>query len=343
MKSIFIIALLISTAALGQKYQDIDLSKKVQNEPTIGLDYSGFKMVNKIPSGLYKVKIIVEEEKGGLNDASEATLTETECEKKDSAFMKALKKLADAKDEAEVPDLKKTLKEEYDRTGDCKTQHKAKYDAVITATEEQVPFSFQPKRNQNIIVTISRIDDKGNEQKKWIVILRTPRKVNYITHFGLTYVPNGEKNSENYFAKKDTGTTYLITKMNKNGEDFWKDLSLTANFILYPFKFKNEDAGFKVGWMGGFGISGDAKFTVFTGPSLVFSDFLSINFGAGLFNRYRLKGEYSPGQRLTENLNFDQLHERGLRPGFVISLGLRLSKEQLQEGTQVVGAGATNQ
>jgi hypothetical protein len=100
---------------------------------------------------------------------------------------------------------------------------------------------------------------------------------------------------------------------------------------------KNEDALVKVGWMAGFGISGNANFTVFTGPSIVMNDFLSLNVGYGLYNHARLKGEYAPDQRLDENLNFEQLHDEGLRPSLIISLGFRLSKEQMKDPIESIG------
>jgi hypothetical protein len=102
-------------------------------------------------------------------------------------------------------------------------------------------------------------------------------------------------------------------------------------------KYKNPDSNFKIGWNGGFGLSGDAKFTIFTGPTILLNDFLSINLCAGLYNKYKLRGEYTEGQKITENLSLDQLNETGLRPSFIISIGFRLSKEQVQAAIENKG------
>lgn len=339
MKKIILISFSIIPLVLHAQLHDVDLSKKILDEKTIGLNYKGIKLINKTTKGFYKVSITVEQEPFGPDEGDEQSIEETDaCFKED--FKVAYEALEAEENEAEIPQRKDELDKGFKKLDNsCQASLKSKYELLKKQTEYEVAFDFAPlKRNQNIIVTIERINTDDNSViKSWIIILRTPRTVNYITHFGMTFAPNGERGSENFFSKADTANTYLIKKMNKNGEDFWKDLSLTANFIVYPFKFKNEDAYIKVGWAAGFGISGDAKFTIFTGPSIVLSDFISLNFAGGLYNRTRLKGEYEPNQRITENLNFDQLHEKGLRPSFIISLGFRLSKEQLQEAIQTVG------
>jgi hypothetical protein len=202
------------------------------------------------------------------------------------------------------------------------------YDNAVSITTEKHSFPFSLDKDQQVFVTITREAKNGLTEKKWIVVLNTPRTVKYITHFGFTFVPNGIHNSDKCYSLETAPNAYTITRMNNNGKDFWQDLSLTANYIIPIFNItKNERV--KFGWNAGFGVSTDAKFTVFTGPSVLFDDFASISFNGGLHNRYKLKGEYSVGQEINQNLSSDQLNESGLRPAFMISLGFRLSREQM--------------
>jgi len=332
---ILLLLLFMSLISNAQGYKKIDLAVENHNESTIDIETLGIQLINKLPFKDYLISVEVSEERSGtpLNQLAGAD----ECLELQTKYKNVRTKLINEKEEKNIEIDIKALKDTLDNIADadCKEVLKKDFADLEAATiDKPYNFGFKLKKNQNIIVTIKRSKPSA---KSWTIVFRTPRTVNYITHFGLTFVPNGEDVSKNFYCKADTGSTYLIKKMNKNGKDFWKDLSLTANFIVYPFKVKNDNANIKIGWVAGFGISGDAKFTVFTGPSVVFSDFISLSVGPGLYNCTRLKGEYSPDQRINENLNFDQLHEKGLRPNVIISLGFRLSKEQLQEAIESIG------
>jgi hypothetical protein len=340
MKNILAIFAFFSFANVwAQKYQEVDLSKSTseQNTPTISLNHKGIKLINKLPKGTYKVKIEVEEEKDGIASAAYAAEEVKPCYDKNPKFKTAYDNLLQADDESKISNLKKALNDGLKTaTPDCTANLKIDATKLIGETEETSDFSFDLKKNQNITIIISRIDDDGKETKNWTVTMQTPRTVNYISHFGFSYVPNGNRNSDKYFSKQTGTNAYTITQMNNNGQDFWKDLSLTANYII-PICNISKNEVVKFGWNGGFGLNGNANFTVFTGPTLLFDDFISLNLNLGLYNQYKLRGEYQSGQQITENLSIDQLNEQGLRPAFIISLGFRLSKEQLQAAIEKKG------
>jgi hypothetical protein len=242
MKILFSIVALLATANVwAQKYQDIDLSLPTskQSSPTIGLTYKGVKLVNKLPKGSYKIKVEVEEEKDGIASGAYSGAEIPKCYQDNPKFKTAYDNLLGADDETKVKDLITALNAELKSvTKDCAPTLKTDADKLISETEETSDFTFDLKKNQNITVNIYRIDDNGNEVNKWTVVLQTPRTVNYFSHFGFTYVPNGSPNSDRFFSKKDdtNANTYIITRMNNNGADFWKDLSITANYIVLPFK-----------------------------------------------------------------------------------------------------------
>jgi hypothetical protein len=337
MKIIFCLSFTLATfVSNGQKYFEVDLSKRSLLEPTIDLNYTGIKIVNKLRLKDYKIKVRVEQEKPGSQDASLASLTSDDCFKKYTAFSTAFDNLKnEVKDEVNMPGLKTKLKTELEKINDneCKPLLTTAYENLLAETEEIVGFTFDLEKNQNIFVTISRLDDNGEEEKVWEIVLRTPRSVSFLSHFGFTFSPNLIKEPDTYYSKEISQDNYTITKLQNNGSEFWKDLSLTANFLLPINRAKNKGKGeVTPAWMAGFGIGGDARFTVFTGPALLHSDFLSLGLGFGVNYSHKLKGTYSPNESIKENLNFDQLHERGIRPTILLSLSFRLSKKQLQGG-----------
>lgn len=342
---LIIMLLLLTLSVFSQKQYEIDLSKKI-NEVSIGLNYTGVKIINKCPSKEYKVKITVEEELG-KTVAEEAVSSENTWQAKYPQLAKAYNNLLTESEEKEIPKLIKELKAGFSELkSDSPHYELAKKDIedVIAKTSEVMSFTFELKKNQNVYVTITRID-KGEISKTWLQILRTPRTVSYISHFGFTFSSNLIKEPENYFSKnsgKGAGgvDSFTVTKLNPNGKDFWKDLSLTANFLVPINKNKNNELStVNFAWNVGFGVSGDAKFTVYTGPAILLNDFAALGLGFGVSNSYKLKGEYAAGQGLKENLNFDQLHTKGIRPNILLTLSLRLSKKQLQgEDIETVGA-----
>jgi hypothetical protein len=335
MRNLILILLLLSATGLSaQKYYKVDLSIDSHDEHTISIDHSGIELVNKLPGTDYFVKIEVETEVGKEADTkSTERLTKNACDPK---LLDNVKKATTEKAvEEAIAAIEKLIEGEKDK--DKKTCLEQALKEAAELTTEQTDFSFGLEKNQNIFIKIARKDTAGEEVKSWNITLRTPRTVNYITHFGFTFVPDGLRSSDRYFANETAPDIYTITQMNNNGSDFWKDVSLTVNYII-PICHLTPNQRVKFGWNGAFGLSGDAKFTVMTGATVLFDDFLSLNFDMGLHNRYKLKGEYHPAQELAENLSIDQLNEMGLRPAFMISLGFRLSKEQLQADIENKGS-----
>jgi hypothetical protein len=312
----------------AQEYFEIDLSKDYLDENTISLKYTGLKLINTLPSGHYKIKVKVEEERAAPQEAGVSEFLDSECMSKIEDFRTAFNNLKNATAESAVPSLKSKLEAQVKKLPDsCKTELGTAYKELVKETEEFFNFTFDLAKNQNIIITIHRLDEKGEAKKAWNLLLRTPRSASYISHFGFTFSPNIISEFDTYHAKAGADGEYTITKY-KNDDQFWKDLSLTANFLI-PFKSKRKDLSFA--WASGFGVGGDTRFTVFTGPAIMISDFTSLGLGFGVNYNHKLKGIYEENQKLKEALTFDQLHDRGIRPTILLSLSFRLSKKQLQD------------
>lgn len=328
MKTItFCIALFAAVNTCGQDYYVIDLAEDKHDEQTISLRYKGIKLIHKMPDQRYSVRIDVtlEVSEPGIKKGNGADTLNCN---RDSLIQNIMKATNEREVRSAIKKLESDANQENGSIGNgCYEQA---IDEAKKETTELRSFYFDLEQNQTIYITITR----PGRDDPWKITLRTPRATNYLSHFGFTFVMNGNKNSDRYYSRETAEGVYTITQMNENGEPFWKDLSLTANYII-PLSKKQR----RIGWgiNGGFGLNGNASFTVMAGGTLLFYDFLSLNICAGLYNRYKLKGEYIPGQQLTENLSVDQLNDYGLRPGLMFSLGFRLSKEQLQTPAEEKG------
>lgn len=318
MKTLQVILFVLAAVHVhGQEYFEIDLAGDREVEEAIGLQYSGVKLVNMVQQN-YTVKIDVELEAGGQGPEIMAKVA---CDV--DAITTQVRTAATEPGVAKaITDLKTLIENETDAAK--KECLKAALQHANDITSEVRKFYFDLEKNQNIYVTIKR----GNET--WKVKLKTLRAVNHITHFGFTFVPRGVRNSDRYFSKESAAGTYIITPLNDNGKGFWKDLSLTANYIIPVWRPLRKSNEFIVAVNGGFGLGGDGKYVVMTGASFVIQEFLSISFNGGLHHGSKLKGEYERGQELTENLSVDQLNETGIQPAFMISLGFRLAKDVIQ-------------
>ncbi|MGF6928503.1 hypothetical protein QFZ48_004003 [Chitinophaga sp. W2I13] len=350
---LFISLLLAGCLTYGQKPVELDLSNKIGSDKTIGLKTTGIKLLNMSLQYNYKIKITVREEADNASQNG-GEMGSDACHEANPKFVGFLVSLQNEKDEAKVKDLidsvNKVLKDL--KTSDCKNTLQKEADAVIEKTKREYSFesltaNFTLKNNQDIIVTIEAYSADGTKaDKAWQFILRTPRSVSYLTHFGFTFSPNLIKGPDQFFSKASgksilspTTDSFTIKRKSNNGTDFWKDLSITANFIM-PVKFnrKQEQPNmFNFAWSAGFGVGGDARFTVFTGPTLLVSDFFAVSLAGGVSYAYKLKGEYEEGQGLMQSLDFDQLHDRGIRPNILLSFSFRLSKDELSKAVEKIG------
>lgn len=343
MKTTLLLVLAIFATLRGySQLPQIDLGRDQNgNERVIDIDCRGFEIINKMPEGSYQYKISVEEatvEVPSLSTSNGASAANG-CDSIMANYIQAYNNLKGATAESLVAQFIKTLQAEKKNITQanmgCYNSLDMNADILIDATSEANGFDFKLKKGQIIKIVINRLNNGTNEiEKTWIVFFKTPPRVDFLTHFGFTFSPGLVKRSTKYFAKQGTDNHYTITEMNDNGDEFWDDLSLTANFI-YPFWYeKNPNDALHFAWMAGFGINGDAKFTVFTGPSVLLSDFMSIGLGFGVSNQYKLNGQYKAGDVITENLNFDQLHSKGLVGDILLTLTFRLTKKQLQSETE---------
>ena len=173
-----------------------------------------------------------------------------------------------------------------------------------------------------ITLTIKR-DSSANtgNSSEWTYKFKTEQINHWTTYYGFTYVPDILNKFPNYYAKQQDNGSFLVSKMNGNNRNVYQNISPTAMFT-YKF-FKKPDAVVKFGLTGGIMYNTDMLGAMF-GPSLVIGDNITINTGISFVQKYKLKGQYTEGQSVKENLDFDQLHNRVWSNDLFFSIGFNL-------------------
>jgi len=181
--------------------------------------------------------------------------------------------------------------------------------------EYPLPLEITIAQGQALDITISR------NKFTWAYKFETAQKNHWTTYYGFTYVPDILNKFPNYYAKQQDNGSFLVSKMNGNNRNVYQNISPTAMFT-YKF-FKNPDAVVKFGLTGGIMYNTDILGAMF-GPSLVIGDNITINTGVSFIQKYKLKGQYTEGQPVKENLDFDQLHNRVWSNDLFFSIGFNL-------------------
>ncbi len=160
-------------------------------------------------------------------------------------------------------------------------------------------------KGEQVTLTIKRF---GKDTATWTYVYKTETVDHWKVYFGFTYVFDVLTNFSTYYAKSDTsGKKYIISKSNATTKNVLKNITPT---IMYSYLFfNNPDSWIKFGLTGGFMLDLSSP-TVLICPSIVIGDNLSLNVGLAGTQKYQLKGQYTDGQVIKDNLDFDQLHDK---------------------------------
>ncbi len=189
----------------------------------------------------------------------------------------------------------------------------------IVARGAQLDFRAKIRLGKNDVLTI-RIARAG-----FVIVytIRMPEEVQrWFVHYGFTYTPQFISPSRQYYSKSDTGSTYLITRMNGRNGNFLDNLSPTLQF---SYRLLSNRWMLSPSLVGGFSLN-------FTNPSAMFGagcligDNLSLNIGMMFSQRLFLKGEYTDNQRIDSNKTFDDLHNKQYVPELCFSIAFRFDE-----------------
>jgi hypothetical protein len=258
---------------------------------------------------------------------------------KDTLYDSLKDQLMNESEEKNVPGIISSLSNWISDADESSCQAETAEAKELIASSRRIFTLIQPvelESGEQITVTVSR------GTLLWTFTFTTAEENPWSVLYGFTYVLNLVNNPDNYFAKKDTGNSYLITKQNGLGSSkkVLSNITPTIMFTWKPvnkYRFNNKPGRalfsnhcYQLGFTGGFSLNLSEP-TAMVAPSLIFADNLSLSLGVVFIQKYFLSGNYSPGDRILENLTFDQLHEKKYVFDFFISIAFRFDKNIFQK------------
>lgn len=152
-------------------------------------------------------------------------------------------------------------------------------------------------------------------------IYTTGRRGEWRTTFGFNFIH--KINQDTYFSSDNGNSTYTITEA-RNRDKF--DYHPTLMFTWLGNKTYGKNDNWQFGWSGGIGYDLEESLSIFLGKSVIYNENITLTFGLAFHNQQRLSSQYSEGNIINEDLNFDQLHTEYIRLNPFISLSFRLDR-----------------
>lgn len=311
----------------------IDLGEYETNE-THSLNYES-SLINDIllesinPTGKLKYEITYEIEKVELEPIdydltgyAGAGSSENECDNL-SQLIKKANTYADNTNDFNEKEWKKDhlekIREEM-KKGDCSDKSLLKKANSFLKDSEYHILLDNPikiKKGEQLILYVRR----GQDAKVyWKFIIKGDPLGKWFVHYGFGFA-SPLKNRGTYFSQSVPDTSlYMITKKEDRGFSMQYLPSVLFSFIPY----KNYNKNFFGSLTGGVGANTDDIAVIF-GGSLFFWQNLGINLHIIGKNQHVLDGKYKEDgtSTITENLDFDQLHEEKFKLHWGVSISYR--------------------
>jgi hypothetical protein len=178
--------------------------------------------------------------------------------------------------------------------------------AAVTSTVSVVDGTYPVSYGTSVTVLITR----GSES--WEFVFDGGSRGEWLVTYGLAVTPSDD---QGYFVKAAGDNKFAVTAENE------ADRLRMIPSVYYTWldrRFANRL--FSPGITAGIGLNADAP-ALFAGASLLHNWNLQFAVGVTIAKHDRLRGQYSAGQELSENLTPEQLNEGVFRPslGFVVS------------------------
>ncbi len=189
--------------------------------------------------------------------------------------------------------------------------------ALITATTYHFDQPATVKRGQQLVVTITRGD------QTWTATYVTAGRGSFRTSYGFSFLPSRDRE---YFSYELGSADNIVDDKKyeirrKRGNSHKAGFVPTVNFSWYPgWRSKGENVSSSPIVGLGFDF---ANPVVLAGWSFTYNQNLTLSFGAAAQKQKRLVGQYSPGQRVKDNLDSTALTDDTYAPNFFVSISIR--------------------
>jgi hypothetical protein len=231
---------------------------------------------------------------------------------------------ADSVAEAQVPDLRKTLKQSNDKAAevDCVDPNiKPRAALALADIDKMFDDTFLVQQGQTLEITIIRNGSDG-KPLTWTASFDAGDRGDWRISYGFTFIP---KQDQRWFSKagSDAQKFTITRKTDASGLDFAPSIFfhwVPAGDIGHLTK------DLMIGPTAGLGFDLSAP-TVFAGLSLLYNENIALVGGAVLHQRDRLSGEFTPNQVIGENLSSDKLIEKGYGAAWFVGLTFRFGSK----------------
>lgn len=188
---------------------------------------------------------------------------------------------------------------------------------------------FEIKKGQRLVISITELlevtdpNTKKTETKKkeFKYTYNTPQRGEWRTTFGFNFIYKIKQ--ETYFSDNNDDNTFTIREARNRDK---MDYHPTLMFTWLSSNYLDKKMNWQFGLSGGLGYDLDQSLSVFTGPSFIYNENITLTVGIAFHNQKRLLSQYNPGDEINDNLTFAQLHKDYLRVNPFISLSFRLDK-----------------
>ncbi|WP_188375383.1 hypothetical protein [Winogradskyella haliclonae] len=238
----------------------------------------------------------------------------------------------DSNDETQMPEKIKKFEEKIEafkkqEIKDCDKDELVKSaNYAIQSTVKEFSEEFVLKKGEELEVTITRIKD--SKPLVWKYIFKAPKKGEWQTSYGFSFIMDSFNKRENFFLQTTTNMTtgnseFVVTeKVDRQKLEF-----VPSVFFSW---LKNTNADFQVSLSGGLSFDFESP-TAFLGCSIFYNRNLSLTLGLVAHKQQFLRGQYNAGDVLTESISEDQLHENVYTFNPFLSLNFNLSKNPFKK------------
>jgi len=190
--------------------------------------------------------------------------------------------------------------------------------AALLSRMTQFEGTYDLRENQTLTVTIERGTDKN--LRVWKRVYNAPASKGFRVSYGFNFIPNGD---HEFFAKTNPAPSptpstptppYTLTEKTQT-----KSLDFAPS-IFFSYPLSDAPLAFAIAAGLGFDFSTPV---VFFGPSMIINQNIQLVAGVVMHQQERLRGEYTNGQSLNENLTNDQLTQKTYRPNAFVGLAFR--------------------
>ncbi len=298
---------------------EFEYGKEIKIDPLVG-KFDKIILKSTFPRFEYNVYIKEENQQIPEIELPDGTLRSNNdtckvLEEKLSEFKEYLK-IGD--DENEIGNKIKLMESLIKDDNKCKDAKLVEaFDTLKTKTLRKISLkkAYKKQNGKNITILISR------EERNWKFLIEGDPVGSFQVTYGFGFTSlNGQKE---YYSKSMLDTmAFTITKKNENDI---LDLNYTPAIFVSFLPYKKYGKPFYFSPTIGLGFDTENP-VVFLGLSAFYYQNIGISLGVAGQKRAFLNNRYNENDIISENLDFDQLHEEKYRPLFYFSVNFRLKE-----------------